>query len=99
VLRPALLTELIVIIIRCPHCDEERIEEELTYGGEVGSVRPPEPECVSDDEWTDYLFMRSNLKGVLLERWCCAFGCGQWFEVRRSSVTHEISQIDGVNES
>jgi heterotetrameric sarcosine oxidase delta subunit len=53
---------------------------------------------VSDQQWTEYLFMRSNPKGPLAEQWCCAFGCGQWFKVRRDSVTHEISEVVRVNE-
>jgi sarcosine oxidase, subunit delta len=82
-----------MIIIRCPYCHEQRTEEELTYGGEADIVRPPEPESVSDLQWTEYLFMRSNLKGLLAEQWCCALGCGQWFKVRRDSVTHEIHEV------
>lgn len=82
-----------MIVIRCPYCNEQRVEEELTYGGEADVVRPLEPETVSDEQWTDYLFMRSNPKGKLLEQWCCASGCGQWFKVIRDSVTHEISAV------
>jgi sarcosine oxidase subunit delta len=82
-----------MIIIRCPYCGEERTEEELVYGGEDGIKRPLNPEDASDEEWTDYLFTRSNVKGVLTEQWCCAFGCGQWFKARRDSVTHEICEV------
>jgi|ERR1700733_9418935 len=82
-----------MIIIRCPYCNEQRTEEELTYGGEAGVIRPIEPASASDTQWTEYLFMRSNLKGPLLEQWCCGLGCGQWFKVRRDSVTHQIQQV------
>jgi sarcosine oxidase delta subunit len=37
--------------------------------------------------------MRENPKGLLAEQWCCAFGCDQWFKVRRDSVTHEIREV------
>jgi sarcosine oxidase subunit delta len=82
-----------MIVIRCPYCNEQRTEEELTYGGEADIMRPLEPETVPDEQWTDYLFMRANPKGKLLEQWCCSAGCGQWFKVIRDSATHEISAI------
>jgi sarcosine oxidase subunit delta len=82
-----------MIVIRCPYCREHRTEEELSYGGEANIARPLEPAEVSDEQWTDYLFMRTNPKGQFLEQWCCSFGCGQWFKVRRDSLTHEISEV------
>ncbi len=80
-----------MITIRCPYCGERRAEEELTYGGEAGIARPPEG--ASDEAWTDYLFMRSNPKGLHAEQWCCSAGCGQWFKVVRHTVTHEITEV------
>ena len=82
-----------VIIIRCPYCQEQRTEEELTYGGEADISRASAPERVSDLQWTDYLFMRTNPKGPLKEQWCCAYGCGQWFKVERDSATHKIREV------
>lgn len=82
-----------MIIIRCPYCREQRTEEELTYGGEADVARPLEPKDVTDHEWTEYLFMRSNAKGLLAEQWCCTLGCGQWFKVWRNSATHEIQEV------
>lgn len=82
-----------MILIRCPYCEEVRSEEELTNGGEAGIPRPADPAAASDEEWTDYLFMRSNPKGLLREQWCCSSGCGQWFEVERHTVSHEIERV------
>jgi sarcosine oxidase, subunit delta len=82
-----------MILIRCPYCHEQRTEEELTYGGEADIARAAEPESVSDQQWAEYLFMRSNPKGLLAEQWCCAFGCGQWFKVHRDLVTHQIHRV------
>jgi sarcosine oxidase subunit delta len=82
-----------MIVIRCPYCREQRTEEELTYGGEADLIRAAEPEKVSDVEWTDYLFMRTNPKGNHREQWCCSAGCGQWFKVARHTVTHDVSEI------
>jgi len=81
-----------MIVIRCPYCHEMRAEEELTYGGEAEIARPP-PEEASDEQWTDYLFMRTNPKGWHREQWCCAAGCGQWFKVVRHTVTHEVIEV------
>jgi heterotetrameric sarcosine oxidase delta subunit len=82
-----------MIIICCPYCKEQRTEEELVYGGEADIMRSTTPEAVTDIEWTDYLYMRSNPKGAHREQWCCASGCGQWFKVERHTVSHEITQV------
>ena len=82
-----------MIIIRCPYCNELRAEDELKYGGEADIVRPLHPHEVSDEEWTRYLFERTNPRGLLVEQWCCSAGCGQWFKVRRCSVSHAIADV------
>jgi sarcosine oxidase subunit delta len=81
-----------MIVLRCPYCHEERTEEELAYGGEAGVERPPSDKA-SDEQWTDYLFMRTNRKGLHREQWCCSTGCGQWFKVARHTVTHEVREV------
>jgi len=73
--------------IDCPHCGT-RDEVEFTFGGESHVIRPA-PD-VSDAEWAEYLFNRDNPKGTHLERWCHSFGCSQWFNVARDTVTHDI---------
>jgi len=75
--------------IDCPYCGT-RDEIEFRYGGESHLSRP-QPE-VDDAQWSDYLFNRKNPKGVFFERWCHSFGCGQWFNATRHTVTHEILQ-------
>lgn len=82
-----------MITIRCPYCGEERHEEELAYGGEAEIPRPLDPEMASDDTWTEYLYFRTNPKGVHEEQWCCAAGCGQWFKVARDTVSHEVLKV------
>jgi sarcosine oxidase subunit delta len=73
--------------IECPYCGL-RDEPEFSYGGEAHVARPAAG--ADDAEWADYLFFRSNPKGDHAERWCHSFGCGQWFNVIRDTVTHEI---------
>ncbi len=81
--------------IPCPYCGT-RDEVEFHCGGDSHIIRPG-PE-VSDAEWADYLFNRENPKGVHYERWCHIFGCGQWFNVARNTVTHEIHTVYRMGE-
>lgn len=53
-------------------------------------MRAKKTEALSDEEWADYLFMRTNPKGVHYERWMHVFGCRRWFNVARHTVTGEI---------
>ncbi len=76
--------------IPCPYCGT-RDESEFRFGGE-SHVERPGPE-VSDAEWADYLFNRENPKGLHYERWCHTYGCSQWFNVVRDTVTHEFHAV------
>lgn len=80
----------------CPYCGT-RDEVEFRCGGEAHVARPDPG--VSDDEWADYLFCRENSKGLYRERWCHVYGCGQWFNVARDTVTHEIYMIYEMGEA
>ncbi len=79
-----------MLLIRCPWCGE-RDESEFSYGGEAGIVRPPDPFALSDAEWADYLFMRSNTRGAYRELWHHAAGCRRWFAAERDTVTYRIA--------
>ncbi len=76
--------------IPCPYCGT-RDESEFHFGGESHVERPGFE--VSDAEWADYLFNRENPKGLHYERWCHTYGCSQWFNVVRDTVTHEIHAV------
>ena len=79
--------------IPCIHCGW-RDENEFVCGGTSHIARPP---LEADDRtWGEYLFFRDNPKGWLLERWRHSFGCGQWFNVARHTVTHEIRHVYGI---
>jgi sarcosine oxidase subunit delta len=79
-----------VLRISCPWCGP-RDEGEFAFGGEAHIERPSP--AATDAEWTGYLFLRGNPLGVHAERWRHARGCGQWFNVRRHTLTHEIQAI------
>lgn len=86
-----------MLLIPCPFCGP-RAEPEFRCGGESPIVRPPEPEKVSDAEWADYLFNRTNVRGSGTERWHHRFGCGRWFNLVRDTVTHDITGAFGMTD-
>lgn len=77
-----------MLVIPCPWCGP-RDEAEFVGGGEAQLVRPA-ADC-SDADWVAYLFLRDNPRGPTVERWRHSYGCGQWFEVRRDTVSHAIT--------
>ena len=80
-----------MFLIRCPWCGD-RAETEFVCGGEAGIARPGDPQALSDEEWSDYLFNRSNPRGEHKELWNHAQGCRRWFEVERNTVSYEINR-------
>jgi len=75
--------------ICCPHCGP-RPEEEFTWGGSSGIVRPGPWDRVSDEDWGAYLHLRDNPLGHHAETWQHSFGCLEWFCALRDTGTHEI---------
>lgn len=84
--------------ILCPHCGV-RDQTEFQFGSESNIERPRQPHQVSDADWADYLFNRTNKKGLQQELWVHTFGCRQWFHVVRNTVTHEIVESFAICES
>jgi len=82
--------------IACPHCGV-RDALEFTWGGQADLARPVNPALCSDQEWGAYLFIRRNPKGMHHERWCHTYGCGQWLNVWRHTVTHVIERVTSVD--
>ena len=83
--------------IECPWCGV-RDQSEFSCGGESHISRPENPEKTSDAEWADYLFYRDNTKGLHHERWVHSYGCRQWFNVARDTVTHEIFEVYAMDQ-
>lgn len=79
-----------MLLIPCPYCQMERPELEFRYGGEAHIARPLDPASTSEAEWAAYLYMRSNPKGVHVERWRHVHGCGRFFNAVRNTVSDRI---------
>ena len=74
-----------MLLIPCPYCGP-RPELEFSYGHEAHVVRPDDPGAMSDEQWTEFLFFRSNSKGLHTERWRHGHGCGRFFNAVRDTV-------------
>ncbi len=77
-----------MLLLTCPYCGVAADETELAAGGEAHLKRFGPGS--SDDDFEAYLFLRDNPKGVHLERWRHAMGCGKWFLAARDTVTLEV---------
>ena len=67
-----------------------------TYGG--GGLYNIYSTVAVDNEWANYLFLRTNPKGVHFERWVHTKGCRRWFNVARHTVTHGILKVYKMGE-
>lgn len=70
-----------MLIVPCPWCGE-RAEIEFQSGGEAVD-RPDDPMALDDAAAADWLFHRTNRKGVAREYWWHQYGCRQWFTLER----------------
>ncbi|NNC36638.1 MAG: sarcosine oxidase subunit delta [Hyphomonadaceae bacterium] len=82
-----------MLLIHCPHCNEERPELEFAYAGEAHIVRPNEAEQaeMSDADWSKFMFIRDNIRGDHAERWWHAHGCNMFFNAIRNTVTDKFT--------
>lgn len=87
-----------MLLIDCPWCGP-REQTEFSYGGEAHVVRPADPDALSDEQWVDYLFMRTNTRGPHREQWVHTYGCRRWFNMVRDTVTYRIHAIYKPGES
>lgn len=76
-----------MLLIRCPYCEMDRPELEFRHGGEAHVARPLDPSSQTDAEWEAFLYLRTNPKGLHVERWRHTSGCGRFFNAVRHTVT------------
>lgn len=79
-----------MMLIECPICKEKRPELEFRYAGEAHIARPENPSELSDQEWSKYLFIRTNPRGTHFERWVHTHGCAKFFNAVRDTVTDQF---------
>jgi sarcosine oxidase, subunit delta len=87
-----------MLLIPCPWCGP-RPEIEFYHGGQAHVMRPADPQLVSDEEWADFLYNRTNPKGAHAERWRHLHGCGRFFNCLRDTVTDQIITTYNPGES
>jgi sarcosine oxidase, subunit delta len=87
-----------MLSIPCPWCGL-RDEVEFRYGGEAHIARPADPDALDDNAWAEYLFIRSNPKGVFAGRWVHSAGCRRWFNLLRDTASHRIIAAYRIGES
>jgi sarcosine oxidase, subunit delta len=78
-----------MLLIPCPWCGA-RPENEFRYGGEAHVARPARPAELDDAAWAEFLYFRTNPKGVHAERWRHIHGCGWFFNCLRDTVSDKI---------
>jgi sarcosine oxidase subunit delta len=84
-------------LIPCPFCGT-RSETEFHFGGDPGNVRPGAGDAV-DRSWSDYLYLRNNIRGQTSEVWM-HLTCGEIFRLDRNTMNHQIlgsSFLDGAD--
>ena len=74
--------------IPCPFCGE-RDSAEFVYRGDASPVRPAAE--ASENAFAEYVYLRRNPAGEILEHWYHAQGCRNWLVVRRNTRTHVIT--------
>ena len=87
-----------MLLINCPFCGS-RPEIEFTYGGQAHLTRAAQPAELDDAAWTDYLYVRANVKGVHAERWRHARGCGRFFNALLDTTTDHFLCVYKIGEA
>jgi sarcosine oxidase subunit delta len=75
-----------MLLIHCPYCGP-RPELEFAYAGQAHVARPPDPSATTLDEWAEFLYLRSNTRGIHAERWRHVGGCARFFNALRDTTT------------
>lgn len=76
--------------IDCPHCGA-RDHSEFLY---LGDAAPRRPTDSSLQAFSDYVYLRDNPAGEIVEHWFHAGGCRSWIKVTRDVRTHAIAVVE-----
>ncbi len=88
-----------MLLIHCPYCEEERPELEFRNTGEAHIARSGAITGETDDDFEKFLFIRSNPKGMIYERWRHIHGCARFFNAVRNTVTDRIAATSKPGEA
>jgi sarcosine oxidase subunit delta len=75
-----------MLLIQCPYCGL-RPELEFTYAGQAHVARPADPSATTPEQWTEFLYLRDNTRGIHAERWRHVRGCARFFNALRDTTT------------
>ena len=87
-----------MLLIECPYCGE-RPEPEFVHGGQAHIARPRDPAAVGAQQWTTYLYLRDNKRGIHAERWRHTHGCGRFFNALRDTTSDQFLATYKVGEA
>ena len=87
-----------MLLIECPYCGA-RPELEFVYGGEAHIARPAAGTEVTFGQRADYLYARTNSRGVHAERWRHTRGCGRFLNALRDTTTDQFIATYKVGEA
>ena len=73
-------------LINCPNCGQRNVNE-FRFGGEVTTRPAPDAD---QDQWSSYIYSKSNVAGISREWWNHRFGCRKWFLALRDTVTNQV---------
>ena len=79
-----------MLLIPCPVCGP-RPEAEFTYAGEAHVARPSDPAALDDAAWAEFMYARSNPRGLHAERWRHTHGCARFFNALRDTHTDQFA--------
>ena len=86
-----------MLLIDCPYCGP-RPELEFSYGGQAHIARPADPAVLDAEQWSAYLYLRANTRGVHAERWRHTHGCARFFNALRDTTTDRILRTYRIGE-
>ena len=79
-----------MLLITCPYCGS-RPEIEFRNMGEAHILRPTP--AATDQDMAEFLYVRTNPKGLISERWRHMHGCARIFNAIRHTVTDKFVRV------
>lgn len=82
-----------MMLLPCPWCGHRNVSE-FRY---VGELTPrPDPATTTPARWREYLYLRANRCGPVVERWYHRMGCRRYLVVERDTLTNQVTVTNQV---